>query len=233
MARSGWSGRRVAEAHSEIPTWSTQGSPPAWSTTRSRASRRRTVQCAWCSGFETDRLAHASEDSIDLAHPPRGTCRRAIGGRVDPAAREIREVGARGRPDRGALDGGALRRAPLWRGPASGGGWSVDRLCAVLPQLLDVSGEARHVPRGPVRASGPSRSWRRPRTARPPRTPCHRARMRPSGVGRAELEPGSDPLLRAPWRAAEFRVDRVPPDRRGSPRAWPRIALQWKYCARR
>src|SRR5258705_140196 len=43
-------------------------------------------------------------------------------------------------------------------------------------------------------------------------------------MGGAQLEQGSDPLLRAAWRATHLRMDCLPPRGRIAPVAWPRLA---------
>jgi len=77
----------------------------------------------------------------------------------------------------------------------------------LLPQLLDPSRPARHLPRGPLRHSKASRARHRKDPSLISRQARGRARMRAARVVGAGLERTSDSLLRAARRAGDGRVD--------------------------
>jgi hypothetical protein len=89
----------------------------------------------------------------------------------------------------------------------------------VLPQLLDLSRETRHLPRGPVREARVSRQGGRPCLARPPREVSEGALLRAAGVVGAELERAGHWLLQRYRWLPGGRLDGLPCEWGGARRA--------------
>src|SRR5262249_5070132 len=141
---------------------------------------------------------------------------------VHPRARGLRAShgsggGDRGRSQQGAVGSTALRRGRV-RFPGRGGGW----IRALLPQLLHLPRQARHLPRGSVCAAGGARPRRRQAVAQLAGARRPRARLCAPRMGSARLERACDRLLSQPRRRRARRLDRHAHDRRTAraPGAW-------------
>src|SRR5204863_3255408 len=88
------------------------------------------------------------------------------------------------------------------------------RVRAVLPELLDVSRTARHLPRRSVRGARGARTRLRPATAGASRENRLGAQLRPTGMGGPQLERAGDPVLPEARSAADGGLEDLSADGR-------------------